>query len=160
MEWNYWGSSHGKGPHDGAKTCLKQTLPKEQLKSNGILLQNAQDVVSFLRSLMSLGHATYENVRLHVDQNFIEIKIGEMNRTHGYNCQIIEGFRSLHFMQSVSNASNVLLENRKFSCFVTSVLMIFQKGIVVHPCGPLDFSDITTYSFFYAHCDIDIDGIG
>jgi hypothetical protein len=48
MEWNYWVSNHGKGPHNGARACLKQALQKEQLKPNGILLQNAQDVVSIL----------------------------------------------------------------------------------------------------------------
>lgn len=45
MEWNYWGSSHGKGPQDGVGACLKQVLQKEQLKPNGILIQNAKDVV-------------------------------------------------------------------------------------------------------------------
>lgn len=28
MWWNYWGTSHGKGPHDGACACLKQAIKK------------------------------------------------------------------------------------------------------------------------------------
>ena len=32
VQQNYWGSGHGKGPHDGTSTCLKQALRKEQLK--------------------------------------------------------------------------------------------------------------------------------
>jgi len=28
MQWNYWGTCHGKGPHDGARACLKQTIRK------------------------------------------------------------------------------------------------------------------------------------
>jgi len=83
MEWNFWGSSHGKWPHDGVETCLKHVLQKEQLKPHGILFQNAQHV-SFLQSLMNLGHATNDNAQLHVDI-FIEIKVGEMKRTHGSN---------------------------------------------------------------------------
>lgn len=23
MDWNYWGTGHGKGPHNGAGACLK-----------------------------------------------------------------------------------------------------------------------------------------
>jgi len=38
MEWNYWGTGHGKGPRDGARACLKQALQKEQLKPHGIPL--------------------------------------------------------------------------------------------------------------------------
>ncbi len=60
-------------------------LQKEQLKQHGILFQNAQHVISFLQSSMNLGHATYENVQFHVDYIFIEIKVGEMNKTHGSN---------------------------------------------------------------------------
>jgi hypothetical protein len=64
---------------------LKQALQKEQFKQHGILLQNAQHVISFLWSLMNLGHAIYENAQFHVDYIFIEIKVGEVNRTHGSN---------------------------------------------------------------------------
>jgi hypothetical protein len=42
--------------------------------------------VAFLQSSMNLGHATYEHAWLDVKHNFMEIKVGEVNRTHGYNC--------------------------------------------------------------------------
>jgi len=29
MEWHYWGTSHGKGPHDGVGAYLKQAIKKE-----------------------------------------------------------------------------------------------------------------------------------
>ena len=50
MEWNFWSSSHGKGPHDGAGAYLKRSLRKEQLKLDGMQLLNGQDIVQFLKS--------------------------------------------------------------------------------------------------------------
>jgi hypothetical protein len=43
---------------------------------------------------MNLGHAIYENVQLSVDYIFIEIRVGEVNKTHG---STIARFGSLHF---------------------------------------------------------------
>lgn len=34
MLWNFFGSSHGKGKHDGAGVVVKRELQKEQLKLN------------------------------------------------------------------------------------------------------------------------------
>lgn len=74
----------GKGPMMEL-TCLKWTLWKEQLKVNGIPLQNAAQVVSFLQSSINSEHATYEHVWMDVKHNFIEVKVGEANMTHGYD---------------------------------------------------------------------------
>jgi len=35
MIWNYFGSGHGKGEHDGAWAVIKQTLTQKQLNVNG-----------------------------------------------------------------------------------------------------------------------------
>ena len=45
MQWNYFGSGHGKGEHDGAGAVIKRALTSEQLDNNGAKLQNAHDVV-------------------------------------------------------------------------------------------------------------------
>lgn len=66
---------------------------------------------------MILGHVAYECARLDVKHNFIEIKLGEANKTHGYNCQTVPSSRSLHSMWFVSHSNNVLLETKQFSCF-------------------------------------------
>lgn len=54
----------------------------------------------------------------------MEIKVGEVNRTHGYNCRTIVGSRSLHSMWFVGHANNVLLETNFFHVSRISVLMI------------------------------------
>jgi hypothetical protein len=35
MVWSYFGSTHGKGKHDGIGAVIKQTLTKEKLNVNG-----------------------------------------------------------------------------------------------------------------------------
>ncbi len=45
--WNFFGSGHGKGSHDGASAIIKRLIRKEQLDANGGRLQNAKEVVQF-----------------------------------------------------------------------------------------------------------------
>jgi hypothetical protein len=55
---------HGKDPHDRVGTCLKQAIRNEQPKSNGTILQNAHDVVVFVKTTINLPHAAYDFVKL------------------------------------------------------------------------------------------------
>ena len=55
MTHHFSGSRHGKGEHDGAGSVIKRHLTHEQLKPNGVKLQNATEVVMFLRETMSTG---------------------------------------------------------------------------------------------------------
>jgi hypothetical protein len=45
--WNFFGSGHGKGLHDGVGAVIKRHIRKEQLDVNGGKLQNAKEVVQF-----------------------------------------------------------------------------------------------------------------
>ena len=49
MQWNYFGSGHGKGEHNGAGAVIKRALTSEQLDNKGAELQNAHDVVECLK---------------------------------------------------------------------------------------------------------------
>ena len=75
MDWHFWGTGHGKGPHDGAGACLKQTLRKEQIKPNSIRLHNAADVVSFLKVAMNLANGAYPWAKRVVERHFHLIKV-------------------------------------------------------------------------------------
>jgi hypothetical protein len=46
--WSFFGSGHGKGPHDGARVVVKRFLQREQLNVPGEKLQNVKEVVIFL----------------------------------------------------------------------------------------------------------------
>jgi hypothetical protein len=45
--WNFFGSGHGKGSHDGVDAIIKRLIQKEQLDANGGKLQNVKEVVQF-----------------------------------------------------------------------------------------------------------------
>ncbi len=51
--WNFFGSGHGKGLHDGAGVVIKRLIRKEQPDANGAKLQNAKEVVQFLHEHLS-----------------------------------------------------------------------------------------------------------
>jgi hypothetical protein len=52
MTWNFLGSGHGKGLHDGVGVVIKRFIRKEQLDVNGAKLQNAKEV-QFLHEHLS-----------------------------------------------------------------------------------------------------------
>ena len=47
IRWILFGSSHGKGEHDGAGIVIKWALTHEQLKSDGVHMNCAAHVVDF-----------------------------------------------------------------------------------------------------------------
>jgi hypothetical protein len=63
MCWNYFGSGHGKGEVDGTGALLKREIRTEQLKSDGRKLQNATDIVQFLKDRSMWVHAGPRGVR-------------------------------------------------------------------------------------------------
>lgn len=52
MNWNFFGSGHGKGEWDGAGAVVKRTLRTEQLLNPQRTLQNARDCVTFLEATL------------------------------------------------------------------------------------------------------------
>jgi hypothetical protein len=63
MQWNFWGTGHGKGPHDGAGACLKQCLRKEQLKPDATKLHNVAVVVAYLKGAMNMVNVAYPKAK-------------------------------------------------------------------------------------------------
>jgi hypothetical protein len=61
--WNFFATSHGKGEVDKARALLKSEVRKEQIKPIGRKIQNATEVIAFLRSEANKYHVTYPNVR-------------------------------------------------------------------------------------------------
>ena len=57
MRWNFFGSGHGKGEHDGAGAVIKRALTHEQLKADVVHMNCAAHVVDFLTTNMSTSAA-------------------------------------------------------------------------------------------------------
>ena len=128
MDWHYWGSGHGKGPHDGAGACLKSGLRKEQLRVNSTRLHNAEDVVHFLRSSMNQPHAAYAGARRDVKRNFVLIRKTEVCRKVSMGCKTVPGSRNFHSVRSVGASNNVLLEMKDYSCFCVGCVSRANTG--------------------------------
>jgi hypothetical protein len=83
----------------------------------GTKLQNASDVVTFLQTSMGKAHLAYSGAQQEVRRYFHEIKMGDVNCTHGYETQTIEGCRSKHSIPVVSHLNKTLLHVCELSCF-------------------------------------------
>jgi hypothetical protein len=69
--WSFFGSGHGKGPHDGAGVVLKRYIRNAQLNVHGPKLEDAETVMRFLREKLSVRpESCYSGKRRPVDRTF------------------------------------------------------------------------------------------
>jgi hypothetical protein len=61
LVWNYFSMGHGKSKVNGISVLLKKELRKEQAKFQGLKIQNAKEMISFLQSEFSKFHAAHLN---------------------------------------------------------------------------------------------------
>jgi hypothetical protein len=85
MQWNWFGTGHGKGWWDGAGAHVKQTLRAEQVKPLGLRLHSATDVVNFLRTQMTREYAGYNRARRSMHRYFYAVKEVEVNLMPSFN---------------------------------------------------------------------------
>ena len=51
--WNFTNASHGKGDHDGASTCIKRALAREELKyKDGAILIDEKSIIQWCNATM------------------------------------------------------------------------------------------------------------
>lgn len=80
MTHHVLGSSHFKGEDDGVGAIIKQHLTLKQLKPNGVKLQNAAEVVLFLKETISIGaDATYPSKARAISRVLWGIKEGNVD---------------------------------------------------------------------------------
>ena len=113
MQWNYFGSGHGKGEHDGAGAVIKRALTSEQLDNKGAKLQNAHDVVEWLTWKMSDDGK---------NRLFIEVGANEVDRSKSYGCKTVKGTRKTHCVLGFSRRDTTQLLFRSLSCFCSMCL--------------------------------------
>jgi hypothetical protein len=70
-QWNFFGSGHSKGPHDGAGAVLIRYIRQAQLDVHGPELQNAKQVVDSLHSkLLARSETSYAGATRSVNRSF------------------------------------------------------------------------------------------
>jgi hypothetical protein len=106
--WNFFVTGHGKGEVDGIGALLKHVVKKEQIKPNGRKIQNAVEVLAFLKFEANKYHVMYPNVRQQVHKFFHEVKVGDVNRLRPWDCSTVKGSRSKHQVCSLSSKDPTL----------------------------------------------------
>jgi hypothetical protein len=92
MMWIFFGTRHGKGPHDGVRVVLKRFFKKIQLYVNGPKLQNAKDVVNLLDThLSSRSKTSYKKERKFVTQKNLHVKTIDVDHQTKYICGFVKG---------------------------------------------------------------------
>jgi len=70
---------------------LKREFRKEQIKPQGLKIQNVREVVNFLQTKANKFHAAKENAQIKVNKTLWEVKVGDVDKSKGFHCQIIVG---------------------------------------------------------------------
>ncbi len=80
---------------------LKQEVHKEQIKPQGKKLQNAIEIVLHLQAKANKFHATAPSSRRHINKYFHLVKVGNMDMSKPYDCQIMQKSCRMYQMWSI-----------------------------------------------------------
>jgi hypothetical protein len=111
MLWNFFGSGHGKGPHDGAGAVVKSFICREQLNPDGRRLQCAKDVVDLLTEKLK----SLKRIFWHISEDAVD-------RTSMHACDVIPGCREYHSIMAVNRTCLTNLMIKRLACFCTFCL--------------------------------------
>ena len=135
--WNYFASGHGKGEVDGAGALMTREIQTEQMKPNGEKLQNAQEIVSFLRRRVQRVHASSQGARASTNKYFWLILMsgpGSVDRVDGKEADRVPDSMANHQARSVSARDPTLIQYRQLTC-----LCYFCSGYQhAHGCHQLE----------------------
>jgi len=131
MIWYFFGNGRGKGLHDGARTIIKRFLRREQLNVHGEKLQNAKEVVTFLKKHLSDRPKTsYVGVRKLIKWLFWHIKLDDvLQNNSSYNCDLVKGCMKLHSIFA-SNKHNLILFWLRILFLTIFYVWIASGGVV------------------------------
>jgi hypothetical protein len=130
MVWNFFATGHGKGEVDGTGALLKREVKAEQIKPQRMKLQNAREIVQYLRGRANRPHTSYSKVRRHTNNFFHKIGVGEVDRSKPYSVTTVDGNRGMHQVRSLSAVDDTLCEFRQLSCFCEGCMDKFS----LEPC--------------------------
>lgn len=149
MIWFFFGNGCGKGFHDGARTIMKRFLRREQLNVHGEKLQNAEEVVTFLKKHLSdRPKISYVNVRKPIKSLFWHIKLNDVIQNNSScNCDLVKGCMKLHSIFA-SNKHNLTLFWLRILFPIIFYVWITSEGIVkITMEWQLDFKAFATFKY-------------
>jgi hypothetical protein len=69
-----------------------------------------------LKAEVEKHHASHNDARRIMNKFFWELQVGDINRSHRYNCNIINGNKGMHQVRSMSTRDPTLIQFRHVSC--------------------------------------------
>ena len=121
--WSFFGTGHGKGPHDGAGAVIKRYMRNAQLDMLGPRLQDAETVCQFLREKLSVRpESSYSGERRPVRRTFWHVLEEDVDRETEYDCEPIKGCRDMHQIRSVGPMEVNKLLKRSLACFCSACI--------------------------------------
>jgi len=146
MTWSFFESGHGKGEHDGAGkrmglmtnlpnlvkfalylmylvflgACVKSALRRYQLKPDAELLDNAQKVVQWCTSNMTLSASSTSSwpSRQEISKGIFRFfwEISSVDRSRQFTCRTVQGTQKLHSVSTFSS-SPPTIRIRGLACY-------------------------------------------
>jgi hypothetical protein len=80
---------------DGAWVLLKREIQKKHAKPWGNKIQNAIEVVAYLKFEANKYHVAHLNALRHINNFFHEVKVGDIDR-RTYECETVKGSMAKH----------------------------------------------------------------
>jgi hypothetical protein len=119
--WNFFGSGHGKGLHDGDGDVIKRFTGKEQLDANGAKLQNAKEVVQFLHEhLPKRLETSYSSARRPLRKVFWLVKEEKVPKNSlTFSCDSIKSTMKLHSILATNKNNLTTLMVKDLPYFYT-----------------------------------------
>ena len=119
MLWSFFGSAHGKGPHDGAGAVVKRFIRKEQLNAHGAKLTCAADVVQFLKeNLAERPESSYTGARKPMKRMFWHIGANDVkHKDEAHDCDVVQGTRKIHSIRAANKTNLTQLLVKNLACF-------------------------------------------
>lgn len=138
--WSFFGTGHGKGPHDGAGAVLKCYIRQSELDIKGPQLQNAQQVVDFLRLKLPYSPDTsYSRDQRHVNRVFWHIGVMDILRDEEYLVEPVKGTQNLHTVRSKGPCDPNSLLTKSLTC-LCDFCLDSNWTVCVHCYWTLDWS--------------------
>ncbi len=115
----FFGSGHGKGPHDGARTIIKHFIRCEKLNVHGTQLQNVEEVVNFLHvNLFNRPNSFYTKKKKPLHRMFWHVLFEHVDcNSNTYACDAVESTMKIHCISTTNKHVLTQLMVKPLSCF-------------------------------------------
>jgi len=139
MMWFFFGSDHGKGPHDKVGVVVKRFLRCEQFNAHVDKLTNVEKVVSFFcKELFYRPESSYTSKRKPFHQLFWHNKSIDVERNSTtYACEDIEGTMKIHSICAM-NKNCMTQSDKSEKCEkVLEDVLVEAQSCMAHSNGKL-----------------------